>query len=74
MGIFALASLILIFVRTLTKLIVENRSFSFLMLVSIGQFLILGSFDHYIFTITQTQLLFWLTLGMSLAYNDVDET
>jgi putative inorganic carbon (HCO3(-)) transporter len=37
--------------------------------ISILQFLILGSFDHYLLTNHQAQILFWLTLGLALAYN-----
>ncbi|MFZ5424418.1 MAG: O-antigen ligase family protein [Patescibacteria group bacterium] len=73
-GVIALVSFLFMFVRTLHHLLNRKDNFAKLMLVSLAQFIILGSFDHYIFTILQTQVLFWLTLGMSLAYNDVDET
>ena len=37
---------------------------NFLLYVSIIQILFLGTFDHYFFTAQQTQLLFWLVLGL----------
>lgn len=37
--------------------------------ISVLQVIILGSFDHFFFTIHQTQLLLWLTLGLALKYN-----
>ena len=35
--------------------------------VSLLQLVILGSFDHYLFTGIQTQILFWLIVGLSLS-------
>jgi len=35
--------------------------------VSLLQLVILGSFDHYLFTGVQTQILFWLIVGLSLS-------
>lgn len=37
--------------------------------ISFVQFVVLGLFDHYLLTMHQTFLLFWLTLGFYFAYN-----
>jgi len=39
-----------------------------LVFVSLLQIVVMGSFDHYFFTMQQTKLLFLLTLGIGLAY------
>jgi O-antigen ligase len=39
-----------------------------LFLLLLGQMLLLSSFDHYFYTIHQTQMLFWLVLGILYAY------
>ncbi len=43
-----------------------NSSYFHLFLISFLQILLLGSFDHYFFTIHQTLLLFWVVFGLAL--------
>lgn len=50
----------------------SEKKVSLLFFVTILQFIVLGSFDHYVFTMHQIQILFWLTLGLALTYNSVD--
>jgi hypothetical protein len=56
--------------RTLTYS--RFNKYHLLLSLTFLQFFILGSFDHYLYTIHQTQLLFWLTLGLSLTYTNID--
>jgi len=49
---------------TAKKLI--NSSYFHLFLISFLQIIILGSFDHYLITIHQTLLLFWIVFGLAL--------
>jgi hypothetical protein len=65
-GVFTLALFTVILALAMT------RKVSLLFFVSLTQFIILGSFDHYLLTIPQMQILFWLTLGFSLTYNSID--
>ncbi len=67
-GLFALASFILTLFYAGYLLLKQNFGPAAFVFVSLLQFLILGSFDHYLWTIQQTQLLFWLTLGFALSY------
>lgn len=59
-GVFALLffSFFLVFMLTSRKLWVN---------VTVLQFVILGLFDHYVVTIHQTSLLFWITVGLFLS-------
>ena len=43
-----------------------NYSYFSLLLVSLCQVVLLGSLDHYIWTIGQTSLLFWILVGLAL--------
>lgn len=43
-------------------------------LVTFIQIILIGTFDHYLWTIHQTQLLFWLTLAFMLTYTKNNET
>lgn len=45
-------------------LVKVSKSTNTLLLVSLLQFFLLGSFDHYVLTIHQTQLLFWIIFGL----------
>lgn len=65
-GVFALALFMALLLLTFSK------KASLLFFVSVLQFLVLGSFDHYLLTIHQMQMLFWLTLGLNLTYNSID--
>lgn len=64
-GIFAFTSLIWLLGRLCMDLLKRNSVVSKVLFISIFQVVLLGSFDHYIFTIHQTFLLFWLIVGMS---------
>lgn len=57
-GVFALLSFLLLLFISLKK------SVNSVVFVSLLQVLVLGSFDHYLITIHQTNLLMWIILGM----------
>ncbi|MBU1132732.1 O-antigen ligase family protein [Patescibacteria group bacterium] len=62
-GIFAFLSfVILLYLGTKKSL---KLRFFVIPLVSLIQILLLGSLDHYLYTAHQTQLLFWIILGLS---------
>jgi O-antigen ligase len=65
-GIFALLFFLLFLIFSVRRLVLPSytRIFSKVFLVILMQILLLGSFDHYFWTIHQTQILFWLVLGM----------
>ena len=65
-GIFAFFFLFLFFICILYESLSKRGTLFSLALL---QLFILGFFDHYIFTIHQTQLLFWLTVSFYFAYN-----
>lgn len=46
--------------------IFKSYTRNYLLFVNLLQLLVLGSFDHYFYTIHQTQLLFWFLLGLML--------
>ena len=71
-GIFALVSFLFIFIIAYVSLLSQSFGPAAALFVSVSQLVILGSFDHYLLTIQQTQLLFWLTVGLSLTYTNVD--
>jgi hypothetical protein len=63
-GVFAFVFFVLFMLFALKK------AFPYpLLLITLIQILLLMSFDHYFYTINQTQILFWLTLGMVFKYN-----
>lgn len=72
-GIFTLASFITLFIYSLFTLLKQDYGIAAVLFVTLLNFIILGSFDHYLLTAHQTQTIFWLTLGLSLAYTKVDE-
>lgn len=63
-GVFAFL-LILSFIGFSLKRLV-NSSYFHVFLISVLQIILLGSFDHYLFTMHQTLLLFWLIFGLGL--------
>ena len=67
-GIFALVSFIGLWVFAGYTMLKNYFGAAAFLFVSLLQLAILGSFDHYIITMQQTQLLFWLTLGLALSY------
>ncbi|MBD3365853.1 hypothetical protein GF360_00750 [candidate division WWE3 bacterium] len=83
-GIFSLTFFIL-FLASLIKNLLNNfpkKSFQIrqnnrqskpLLITLILHLLLLGGFDHYLLTAHQMQLLFWLTIGIALQYNFLDE-
>jgi hypothetical protein len=72
-GVFALFFFVLIFGFVLTSLFKRRPVYWEFLFITLLQMLILGGFDHYLYTIHQTVFLFWLTLGMALAYTYPDE-
>ncbi|MBU1133169.1 O-antigen ligase family protein, partial [Patescibacteria group bacterium] len=62
-GIFAFLSFVALLYQG-TKRSLKPRFFV-IPLVSLIQILLLGSLDHYLYTAHQTQLLFWIILGLS---------
>jgi hypothetical protein len=63
-GVFSFLLLCLLLILVVKKLV--NSSYFYIFFISVLQIIILGSFDHYILTMHQTLLLFWLILGISL--------
>ncbi len=63
-GVFSFLLLFLLLMLVIKKLV--NSSYFYIFFISVLQIIILGSFDHYILTMHQTLLLFWLILGISL--------
>ena len=52
--------------RILKDLLKSSAPVAQTLVVAILQLVILGSFDHYVFTIHQTLLLFWIVIGLSI--------
>lgn len=67
-GIFAIA-LILNFFVSLFDFAKRAVGVNILPFISLMQVVFMGSFDHYFFTIHQTQILFWLISGLVLGVN-----
>ncbi|HPD73926.1 MAG TPA: O-antigen ligase family protein [bacterium] len=63
-GIFGFLLFISLIGFSLKRLI--NSSYFHVFLISLLQIVLLGSFDHYLFTMHQTLLLFWIIFGLSL--------
>lgn len=64
-GVFPFLAFLLFLKNLFTKSL--EKGVSALPVVLILQLLILGTFDHYLLTIQQGMLLFWLTLGIALS-------
>ncbi|MFC1625011.1 O-antigen ligase family protein [Patescibacteria group bacterium] len=62
-GIFAFFSFLILLYLGIKRSL--KPRFFIIPLVSLIQILLLGSLDHYFYTMHQTQLLFWITLGLS---------
>ncbi len=71
-GIFGLILFVSMLLYSLVNLLRQPFGIPAILFVSLLQFFILGSFDHYLFTVHQTQTLVWLTLGLSLTYTERD--
>lgn len=71
-GIFALLAFFVLCLFAVVTLLDQPFGLAAILFVSMLQFFILGSFDHYLFTIQQMQLLFWLTVGLALTYTRGD--
>ena len=63
-GIFGFLLFISLVGFSLKRLV--NSSYFHVFLISLLQIVLLGSFDHYLFTMHQTLLLFWIIFGLSL--------
>ena len=71
-GIFALLAFLALLIFVGARLLGDSFGYSAVFFITLLQFFILGSFDHYLYTAHQTQILFWLTLGLALSYTDDD--
>ena len=71
-GVFAFITFLALLVFVLLILLKQPFGIPAVLFVTILQFFIMGSFDHYLLTIQQTQLLFWLTVGLALTYTKKD--
>lgn len=67
-GIFGLLGFLGICFSLFITLLRQSYGVPAVLFVSLSQLLLLGSYDHYIVTIIQTQLLFWLTVGFIITY------
>jgi len=72
-GIFSVLFFVLFLIYVFWEVLQKKHPYWPNLLISLSQLLILGSFDHYLYTIHQTMLIFWLTLGMALSYTYPDE-
>lgn len=66
-GIFAFAILVAFFISIFVSKL-KGKEFRVLY-VTFFQFVVLGLFDHFLFTMHQTSILLWLTVGFYFAYN-----
>ncbi len=57
-GIFAFFTFLIFFVKS-----IKQSQKKTLLLIALLQIMFLGSYDHYFFTMQQTQILFWLLIG-----------
>lgn len=71
-GIVSLIAVLYLLFYCLKSLLEYGYGLAAAYFVLLLQIFIVGSFDHYLFTIHQTQYLFWLTVGLALAYTRVD--
>jgi len=62
-GIFSFLLFLFLFYLAVKKMI--NPSYFFIFLISLLQIVFMGSLDHYFWTIHQTLILMWMTLGLS---------
>lgn len=63
-GVFSFLLFVFLFCLAVQKMI--NPSYFFIFLISLLQIVFMGSLDHYFWTIHQTLILMWMTLGFSL--------
>ena len=63
-GVFGFVLLLGFIYFSLKRLV--NSSYFHIFLISVLQVILLGSFDHYLFTMHQTLLLFWVIFGLGL--------
>lgn len=71
-GLFGFVSFLLLFMFVLFSLLSQSFGIPAILFITLLQFVLLGSFDHYLLTIHQMQLLFWLTVGFALTYTKED--
>ncbi|MBI2414737.1 O-antigen ligase family protein [candidate division WWE3 bacterium] len=67
-GVFVLLAFFAILFLCFRSLLAQGFGFPVVLFINLLQIIILGSFDHYFYTIPQTQILFLLTVGLSLTY------
>ncbi|MDD3888131.1 MAG: O-antigen ligase family protein [Patescibacteria group bacterium] len=73
-GIFTLLSLLAIIIIISYQLLVNKSFFNLASFCVLVAFLIIALFDHYIWTIQQGQLLFWIILGFTATKIDKQKT
>jgi hypothetical protein len=66
-GVYSLLFLLLLLSLGFKSALNDNRGYKNIIFISLTQVILLGSMDHYFFTIHQTHLLFWLILGLSFS-------
>uniref|UniRef100_A0A7C4XIM8 O-antigen ligase domain-containing protein n=1 Tax=candidate division WWE3 bacterium TaxID=2053526 RepID=A0A7C4XIM8_UNCKA len=69
-GIFNLLVFLAILFTSLHTLLAQRFGPPVILFINLLQIILIGSFDHYFYTIHQTQLLFLLTVGLSLTYTN----
>jgi hypothetical protein len=67
-GVFSLLVFLFLLSAAFCSVLKEKFGIPIVLFLNLLQILILGSFDHYFYTVNQTQLLFLLTVGFSLTY------
>lgn len=72
-GLFTFLMFTVLLIISIRAVLSKSYGVPAILFITILNLIILGSFDHYLLTIHQTQLMLWLTLGLSLAYTEVDE-
>lgn len=69
-GVFSFLFFASIFIMAFfTQLRSRDQETSALLLIPLLQIMLIGSLDHYFWTIHQTQIMYWLVLGLSLSKN-----
>ncbi len=71
-GVFAFITFLALLIFVAVTLLEQPFGIPAVLFVTILQIFIIGSLDHYLLTIQQTQLLFWLTVGLALTYTKKD--
>lgn len=71
-GIFSLLLYLSVLFLAIKSTLAQKFGVAAIFFISILQIVIMGSFDHFFYTIHQTSILFWLTVGLALTYTKED--